>query len=244
VAERRRQALLLDLDGTFYRGDGPVLTYARQIANGLPGADADDFLSTVDSYLQLGVAGVHDPDLVAATDGWEAVQRLAVRRFGIGPAELDRAFLASRRALAGPDCVVEVPVGLLPALRAPRPTTYLLLATNSPADGLPALLSRLGAAELLDDVVSGAGKPAGLPGILRSLADRIDAARRPWRIFGVGDHWHNDIGPARDFGAVTGYIDRFGRADGPADVVAHDLEGVLPTIRRWAGDPDGFGERA
>jgi FMN phosphatase YigB (HAD superfamily) len=235
----RRQALLVDLDGTLYRGDGPVLAYAGTIADSLSANDSAAFLSTMDKYLTLGVAGVDEPELLGATDGWEAVQRLAAR-FGIGRTALDDAFLASRRALALPECVVEVPVGLLAALRDLRVSTHVVLATNSPADSLAELLARLGAADTFDEVVHGARKPHGMPDILRGLADRIGVADQPWRVFSVGDHWRNDIEPARAFGAVTGYVDRFGRNDGPADVVAPDVEGVLPTILRWAADPDAY----
>jgi FMN phosphatase YigB (HAD superfamily) len=237
---QRQQALLVDLDGTLYRGDGPVRTYAQRVADGLPEADGARYLSTVRNYLAHGVAGVTEPELLAATDGWEAVQRLAIERYGVGQATLAEAFLASRRALALPECAVEVPLGFLDALRSLRANTYVVLATNSPEDGLAELLARLGAADVFDDIVFDARKPIGMPGILFSLAGVIGMTDAPWRIFSVGDHWHNDIAPARVFGAITGYIDRFGRADGPADVVARDLEGVLPTILRWAGDPDAF----
>jgi FMN phosphatase YigB (HAD superfamily) len=239
----RRQALLVDLDGTLYRGDGPVRTYAQQVADTIPAEDRSRYLSIVDNYLARGVAGVTEPELLSATDGWEAVQRLAIERFGVEQATLDVAFLASRRALALPECAIDVPVGFLDALRGLRADTHVVLATNSPRDGLPELLARLGAAEVFDDIVCNARKPIGMPGILMSLAAVIGTTDAPWRIFSVGDHWHNDIAPARVFGAVTGYIDRFGRADGPADVVAPDLEGVLPTILRWAGDPDAFRAR-
>jgi FMN phosphatase YigB (HAD superfamily) len=240
VAEHVDRALVVDLDGTLYRGDGPVRSYARLVATGLAGPDRTAFLSAVDDYLTGGVAAVTEPALRAATDGWEAVATLAVARFGVGRAQLDAAFLGSRQALAGPDCPVEVPGGFLDALRAVRPTTRLVLATNSPAVGLDALLGRIGAAGAFDQVVFGTGKPRGLPVLLAELAAGIGAADRPWRLFSVGDHWRNDIAPAREFGAVTGYIDRFGRADGPADVVAPTLEGVLPTIVDWAANPDAY----
>jgi FMN phosphatase YigB (HAD superfamily) len=239
VAEPR-QALLLDLDGTLYRGDGPVLAYAGAVADTLAEADAADYLFTVDKYLAGGIAAVTEPALRTATDGWEAVAALASARHGVGRAVLDRAFLASRRALATDDCAVEVPDGLLAALRTLRSSTHLVLATNSPETGLAPLLARLGAGDLFDRVVSGANKPVGTPGLLTGLADRVGAAGQPWRLASVGDHWRNDIAPAREFGAVTGYIDRFGRADGPADVVAASMDGVLPTILRWAADPVAF----
>ena len=232
------RALVVDLDGTLYRGDGPVRKYAELVAAGLP--EPGEFLSTIDKYLAGGVTGGAVPELLAATDGWEAVATLATARFGVGRAELDAAFLGSRRALADPDCQVEVPGGFLDTLRALRPATRLVLATNSPATGLPELLARLGADQVFDEVVHGAGKPGGLPGLLIDISTRTGTTGRPWRLFSVGDHWHNDIAPARMFGAATGYIDRFGRADGPADVVAATLEEVAPAIVAWAGDPDAF----
>ena len=238
MAEPRDRALVVDLDGTLYRGDGPVRRYAQLVAAGLPAPG--DFLSTVDKYLADGVSGVAEPELLAATDGWEAVAILATARFGVGRAELDAAFLGSRRALADPDCQVEVPGGFLDALRSIRPVTRLVLATNSPATGLPGLLARLGADQVFDEVIHGAGKPGGMPGLLIDLAARTGVTGRPWRLFSVGDHWHNDIAPARVFGASTGYIDRFGRADGPANVVAATMEEVLPTIVAWARDPEDF----
>ena len=240
MADNRRQALLVDLDGTLYRGDGPVRAYADGVAATLSEVDGAIFLSIVDDYLTHGVGEHTEQELLAATDGWEAVQRLATLRFGVGKTELDAAFLASRAALAGPELSVEVPGGLLDALVALRPGTRIVLATNSPRLGLAALLARVGADEVFDEIIDSAAKPVGLPSILARLAKEVDAIDEPWRIFSMGDHWHNDIAPARDFGAVTGYIDRFGRGDGPADAIAPTVEGILPAITAWADDPDAF----
>ena len=240
MAEHRNQALLVDLDGTLYRGDGPVRAYADGVARTLSEADAEKFLSVVDEYLAHGVGEHTEPELLAATDGWEAVQRLATLRFNVGRTELDEAFLASRAALAGPELAVEVPGGLLDTLAALRPSTRIVLATNSPQLGLAALLKRVGAGEAFDEIIDSAAKPVGLPRILARLAAEVDVRERPWRIFSVGDHWHNDIAPAREFGAATGYVDRFHRADGPADATAPDVEGLLPAITVWAEDPDAF----
>jgi FMN phosphatase YigB (HAD superfamily) len=54
------------------------------------------------------------------------------------------------------------------------------------------------------------------------------------RLLVIGDHWRNDIGPGVNVGAVGAYIDRFGRADGPAHITAPLVEGVLDTVRNWA----------
>ena len=240
MADHRRQAILVDLDGTLYRGDGPVRAYADGVARILSEADATTFLSIVEEYLARGVGEHTEPELLAATDGWEAVQRLATLRFDVGRTELDEAFLASRAALAGPELAVEVPGGLLDTLATIRPSTRVVLATNSPQLGLAALLTRIGAGEAFDEIINSAAKPSGLPRILASIAAEVDARATPWRIFSIGDHWHNDIAPAREFGASTGYIDRFNRADGPADAVAPDVEGLLPAITAWAKDPDAY----
>ena len=240
MAERRNQALLVDLDGTLYRGDGPVRAYADGVARSLSESDAEKFLSIVDDYLAHGVGERTEPELLAATDGWEAVQRLATLRFDVGRTELDDAFLASRAALAGPELAVEVPGGFLDTLMVLRPNTRIVLATNSPQLGLAALLARIGADDAFDEIINSAAKPVGLPRILTGIAEEIGASAAPWRIFSLGDHWHNDIAPARDFGAATGYIDRFGRADGPADAIAPTVEGLLPAITDWAADPDAF----
>ena len=240
VAEHATQALLVDLDGTLYRGDGPVRAYADGVARSLSESDAEKFLSIVEEYLAHGVGEHTEQELLAATDGWEAVQRLATLRFDVGRTELDDAFLASRAALAGPELDVEVPGGFLDTLAELRPSTRIVLATNSPQLGLAALLTRIGAAGAFDEIINSAAKPVGLPRILAHLAEEIGARDAPWRIFSLGDHWHNDIAPAREFGAATGYIDRFGRADGPADAIAATVEGILPAITAWARDPDAF----
>lgn len=230
------RGLLVDLDGTLYRGDGAVLAYADHLAATLPPTDSSRLRSVLADYLAHGAAASEVP---AATDGWEAVQELA-GQLAIPKPVQDKAFLASRRALGESGCPIETPPDLVPALRRLRPATRLVLATNSPADWLAALLARLAAADLFDQVITSARKPAGMPDILAGLAASVGATERPWRVFSVGDHWPNDIAPARAFGAATGYIDRFGRNDGPADVVAPDLEGVLPTILRWADSPEAF----
>ena len=194
----------------------------------------------MEDYLANGVGEHTEPELLAATDGWEAVQRLATLRFDVGRTELDEAFLASRAALAGPELAVEVPGGLLDTLAAFRPSTRVVLATNSPQLGLAALLSSIGAGDAFDEIINSAAKPVGLPGFSRASRRRSMLRERPWRVFSIGDHWHNDIAPAREFGASTGYIDRFNRADGPADATAPTVEGLLPAITAWAKDPDAF----
>lgn len=246
MAEPRQPLVLVtDFDGTLYRGDAPIRHYAEQAAVELSDRDRDGLLDAVGRYLEHGVAAAGDADdpaeaaaLRAATDGWEAVATVAAHRYGVDKPRLDRAFLATRAYMTTDACALEVPEEyrtLLTELRLDG--IRVVLATNSPANGLDALLDRLRVRPLLDAVVHSTGKPAGLGRLLRAeLGDAggelapDDAARG----YALGDHWVNDVEPARQLAVPAGYIDRYGRADGPATAVARDVEGLLPSVRAWA----------
>jgi FMN phosphatase YigB (HAD superfamily) len=247
VADPRPPLVLVtDFDGTLYRGDAPIHHYAEQAAVELSERDRRALLEAVGRYLDKGVAAADDaPDaaeaeaLRAATDGWEAVAQVAGRRHGVDKPRLDRAFLATRAYMATDACPLEVPEeyrALLTGLRLEG--VRVVLATNSPADALDVLLDRLRVRPLLDEVVHSTGKPAGLARLLRAElgAPHGDgaAAVEGARGFALGDHWANDIAPAREVAVATGYIDRYGRQDGPATAVARDVEGLLPAVRAWA----------
>jgi FMN phosphatase YigB (HAD superfamily) len=135
-----------------------------------------------------------------------------------------------------PACELEVVAPLVETLTALRGSVRVLLATNSPRPGLEELLDRMGVAAAFDDLAPGAKKPDGLRRLLqRELgADLLD---RPWRLFSLGDHYFNDLAPAVEIGAAAGYIDRFGRADGPATAQAPVVEKLLPAIHAWVADP-------
>lgn len=228
--------LVLDLDGTLYRGDAPVRRYADGAGALLAAEQAVAFTAALDGYL-AGTAS--DPELAAAQDGWEAVLLLGAR-YGLDRGALQDAFLASRSGLADGSNAVEVPAGLVELLAELRGTHRLVLATNSPRVGLMDLLARLGVAGAFDEIVFGADKPAGLAPLLRRLLSAIGATDARWRAFSLGDHWVNDIEPALRLGTATGYVDGFGRAAGPAHVTAPTVSELLPAIRAWALDPHAF----
>ena len=222
--------LVTDFDGTLYRGDDPVHRYAGHAAERLGGAAGRVLLDGTAFYLAEGAPGSAVPE---AVDGWEAVALLGLAH-GLTQDDLNAAFLATRAWMATEECVLEVPDGyarLLAGLRADG--VRVVLATNSPADGLDPLLRRLDVLPLLDRVVSGTGKPAGLDRLLRR---ELVGAGSADRVLVVGDHWRNDVEPGLLLGTATALIDRFGRADGPADAVAPSVEGLLDPLRKWAAE--------
>ena len=218
---------MTDFDGTLYRGDAPVRYYAERAADRLAPGARRELLDGLDRYLDQGAAVLPE-----AVDGWEAVAALGLRH-GLDGTALDSAFAETRAYMAGPGCALEVPAdyaGTLAGLRAEG--VRVVLATNSPAEGLDALLQRLDVLPLVDQVVSGTGKPAGLERLLRR---ELDSGLGAGSVLVIGDHWRNDIEPGLRIGAVGAYIDRFGRADGPAHGTAPLVEDLIDTVRNWAG---------
>jgi FMN phosphatase YigB (HAD superfamily) len=246
VAEHHERLILVtDFDGTLYRGDAPIRHYAEHAAAGLPRRERAAMLDSVERYLAMGVAAAdkaEHPDEAAAlrraVDAWEAVAQVGIWRHSLTKPVLDHAFLATRSYMTTSACELEVPEAyraLLSELRADG--VRVVLATNSPPGGLDELLDRLEVRSLLDTVVSSTAKPAGLSRLLRAELG-ADTGEVPPALagtaFAIGDHWVNDVEPAVEIAVPSGYIDRYGRADGPATAVAPDVEGLLPALRAWA----------
>ena len=235
--------LVVDFDGTVYRGDEPVRRYARRISESLPPERVEPYLDAFERYLAEGVAAaLRSADTVEAAtlresvDAWGAAQNLARRRFDVPAHAVETAFSRTREDMLDPSCELEVVTPLVDELAALRGAARVVLATNSPRPGIEALLDRMGVAAAFDDVVPGAAKPDGLRRLLqRELGEDLRA--RPWRLFSLGDHYYNDLAPAVEIGGAAGYIDRFGRADGPATAQAPVVERLLPAIHAWVADP-------
>ena len=238
--------LVSDFDGTLYRGDGPVRHYARLLAAHVPPAEAESYLAAFERYLAEGpVAAAASTDLVEAAalresvDAWGAALQLGRRVYGIGGGAVSQAFAETRAHMAETDLDLEPVTALIDAYRQLRGRVRLLLATNSPLPGMDVLLDRLGAAGLFDEVVGSLGKPDGMRRLLAAELGGHPAVD-PWRLLSVGDHWRNEIEPAVEIGAATGYIDRFGRADGPAGFTARTAEEAAPSVFAWVDTPRQF----
>ena len=243
----RPAVLLLDFDGTVCVGDGPVRAYADAVVtavldaattdtDGAAGRSfSDDLRQGLEAYLDS--AAVSAAADVPPVDGYAAVAALAARH--ATPAQLDAAYAASREALATSGLEVAAPEGLVALLDELGPHVERVLVTNAPARGVTETLVRLGLADVLDDVVTSAAKPAGWDRILPAyLAGRPSEA-----VLAVGDVWRNDVEPPLAAGCATALIDRFGHRPGPAHAAARTFEELYPAIREWAADPAGFVER-
>lgn len=234
----RRPILVVDFDGTVYRDDDPVRFYAEHAAATLPAPARARMLELFEAYLAGGVAAAASADdeaaaavLRSSVDAWGAAAGLGALH-GVDNPALEAAFAACRAFMLTPQCAVAAVPALVEAfekLRGDR-RVRIVLATNSPAEGLAPLLDRLGVTGLFDEVFPGAAKPEGLR---RWIAARL-AQRPAGELFSLGDHYFNEIEPAMAVGGRAGYIDRFGRADGPATVTAAAVEDVLPGVLAWA----------
>ena len=224
------------------RSDAPVRYYAAQIAALMPAAAAARYQAALEEYLAAGPAAAASSTdaaeaaaLAGAIDSWEAARDLGLCH-GVSRSAMTEAFTRCREWMIGPDCdvgLVEAVVDTLAGLRAGARVT---LVTNSPEISMLPLLRRLGILGCFDEIVAGARKPAGMRSFLdRSLSAGVRG--QSWRIFSLGDHYRNDIEPAVRIGAATGYIDRYGRADGPATARARVVEELLPALCSWAADP-------
>ena len=247
--------LVSDFDGTLYRGDEPVRHYARLLAARLDPGQAEPYLVAFERYLDRGpAAAAASTDTVEAAalresiDAWGAALQLGRRVYGLGSDAISEAFAATRAHMVETEMELEPVTALIDTLRELRGSVRLVLATNSPLPGVDVLLRRLGADGLFDEVAGGVGKPDGLR---RRLAAELGADPRagrpaadPWRLLSIGDHWRNEIEPAVEIGAATGYIDRFGRSDGPATATAAAAEQLLAFVRAWAGNPQQFSDPA
>ncbi len=222
--------LVLDFDGTLWRGTEPLLYYAEAVASGLSPLDRPAYLARVRAFLagdRWATAGspASPPD-----DGWAAVAQFAAE-LGIEPSHRQKAFLEARERITAGAFRLDVPEGLQAFLRWSRRWCTVVLASNSPAWSVAPVLERLGFASLFDDVASDAGKPDALQRLVGTWAERFEVPSG--RIMSVGDHYRNDIDPAARAGWFTTYITPWRWVPGPCSLVGTTMEEVLPELRAW-----------
>lgn len=233
IAADDRPVLALDFDGTVCIGDAPVWAYAEALLEQLGAAATAGFAD----HLRRGLSDFLNgsPGSPPYLDGYAAVATLAAD--AADPSQLNAAYRASRAALAdhGPGDVA-APPGLDELLTDLDGRVWRVLVTNAPADGVAATLRAIGVADMIDVMVTDAGKPDGWAPLLEHLL----ADRNPAAVFSVGDIWANDLAQPLAAGATTGLIDRFDQQAGPAHATGADFPALYPAIRQWIADPPRF----
>ena len=198
----RERVLVFDFDGTVSLGHGPIRSYARFIAGGLPTAQAVEFLGRFEDGISAAptTTGPAAPPI----DGYDLV-RLLAEQYDVGSTARSAAYLASRHELATHAAPVTSPAGLADFLAEARPAAYLVLATNAPAIRLDEALAALGLTGAFDVVHTAVGKPAGFGPLLESLLTMLPVGASPAHLASIGDVWENDLAPAhrREIGRAS-----------------------------------------
>lgn len=235
--------LVLDFDGTVCLGDGPVLTYARLLDEALAAADQRHPPRLVEAVLARFVgsplddepAGVDEAIAHAdgSPDGYVVAERVS-RALGVDDTARSAAYAGARAALADGRLETTAPEGLAELLDSLSDDVHVVLVTNSPEHGVVQPLERLGLADRVDEIVTDARKPSGLPAVLDRLRADAGLEDRPDRLLSVGDIWANDLEPAAAQGSPTALVERFPAPDARPTHRATTLPELYPAIRAWA----------
>jgi FMN phosphatase YigB (HAD superfamily) len=225
----RDKTLLFDFDGTLSLGVGPVVAYARAVAQQLPDEDSAALVNTIIAALDEHPSG-RVPG-TSAIDGYDLV-RLTSADHGIRPEMLGEAYLASRAHLGSTLAPVVAPDGIAAFLVEAREYANLVVATNAPDIRIDAALEVLGLNGLFDAVYTSLGKPNGLNAVLDDWLPRGE-------VLSIGDVWVNDLAPAHARGALTALVGP--TFDETPDVTptfsAHHLHDLYPAITEWLRAP-------
>lgn len=230
-----RPVLVLDLDGTVCLGDTPALLYAEGVASFTDAPEA--LLELSEGFLARRLPESAPKALTGAQDGYEAVRILGVAA-GVTDEQLSAAYLSSRAAIGEHPGDIRTPEGLVDLLGGID--AHRVILTNSPRDGLDAILDHLGVRDVIDEVLTDALKPSRMTAHLDGFLATADAIDTPERLMSVGDIWRNDLAPAVERGCVAAYVDVFDRRQGPAHIRAESLVDLYTAISQWSRDPSSF----
>lgn len=221
-----RRTIVLDLDGTLCLGDLPARFVAEHAFELLDVSAAEAARIRYEAYL----AGEHQlyPE---ARDMYHALTAISDEH-GISRADLSAAFLAARARYEEWLPGVHAPRRLIEALGRMSDVRRVLV-TNSPDTGIERILEGIGVLEVLDEIVTSAGKPDGMPAALDSLG--IPGAVAASELAAMGDLWENDLAHVHARGGTTFHISHGGWTDGtPTHRAVHPDEFAAPLLA-WHG---------
>lgn len=182
--------IIFDLDGTLALGDGPLIAFARAIADQV---GDPEFLGRARLSLATFAEGES-----GYRDGYDAITRTATAD-GITVETLSAAYGHARILFGSADAAVLPPDGLAAFLRDIGGRARLVLATNAPDNGVKALLESWGVADVFDAMHFTIGKPDGLVPIVRE-------AIKHGPTLAIGDIAEFDLLPAAQCGAETALV--------------------------------------
>ncbi|MCU1480014.1 MAG: hypothetical protein JWQ19_800 [Subtercola sp.] len=172
--------------------------------------------------------------VAGSVDGYEAAERLG-RALGATDAQLGAAYASSRAELASGAIETNAPDGLAELLLGLPETVQVVLVTNAPENGVTQQLTQLGLADCFAELVTSAGKPAGMAPIVERLLAQNELSGHPQRLLSVGDIWRNDLAPAAGLGCATALIERHSApTDARPTYRATDIRQLYPAIAAWA----------
>ena len=213
-----RPSIIFDFDGTLAIGHGPVLAYARFVAD----AAGPQFVERVESELANYDAGATE-----YRDGYNIVASLA-EADGVEDKTMAAAYTRSREELG----TARAPVRSMPRLDNFLATVgqyaRLVLATNAPQEGVGRVLENWGVHNSFDELHFRVGKPAGLSAI-------VEAELADGPVLAVGDIVEYDLAPALGLGADTALVGATA-ATSTAHVTMRgaSLEHLESDIHTWA----------
>ena len=219
------RTLVLDLDGTLCLGDAPV----RAVLDRALAFVAKPERAPIRDLMERYLAGDHAA-APECRDGYQALTRLLLDA-GLERPALSAAFMATREDYRSWLPEVHAPWPLLDVLAAMRGVRRVL-ATNSPAVGMQEILAEIGVLGHVDEVITDAGKPVGMPTILDRLGVPGRASRHA--LAGIGDIWANDLAEIHRRGGATFHIDHADIPEGEPTAVAATPEALAGALREWA----------
>lgn len=199
-------ALVLDLDGTLYRGDAPLLAYAEAMAVRAGSARGETLMAKARAFLAdpLDFSPYRDPWATMGAFGGEA---------GLSWPRRDEAFLEVREAVMQGGIPIDRTPGLEAFIDGLDRRVRVVVLTNSDEESARRLLAFLGLGALAPYTHGVVGKPKGFAAAVRRSLGGV----APGHGVSVGDNHTNDIEPARALGLATLHVRWPGAYGGLAD---------------------------